>query len=335
MIYNTPVKLSIIVPIFNVEKYLQECIDSIINQTLREIEIILVDDGSTDSSPLICDRYAQIDHRIKVIHKSNAGLVSARKSGLKEAQGEFVCYVDGDDCIDIEMCQNVYEKAINSNADMVLFGFQTMGQGTKQYVDNKIEGGLYSGERKNRLHKSMLCKKYFEWEILPSVWSKMFRRELLFDVQMKVPDDIKMGEDVACTYPAIEKSKRIYAMEKYFPYCYRYVESSMSRKWKLDYFDRIQILMEYLQNTFVNEKMKKQLDFYWVYLLNQGIIQLEKSDLPQEEKEIILGSICTGNSFLTKKTDTSLPIIVKIELFALRKKYWRIFTLIMHVIKNM
>lgn len=95
--------ISIIVPVYNVEKYLERCIESIVNQTYKDIEIILVDDGSPDNCPVICDRYAEKDNRIKVIHKQNGGLINARKSGLEIAQGDYIGFVDSDDWIEPEM----------------------------------------------------------------------------------------------------------------------------------------------------------------------------------------------------------------------------------------
>ena len=98
-------KVSVIVPVYNIEQYLEECIDSIIHQTYEALEIILVDDGSTDLSSTICDKYKKIDNRIKVIHKENAGLASARNTGIKMSTGEFIIFVDGDDKIKINTIQ--------------------------------------------------------------------------------------------------------------------------------------------------------------------------------------------------------------------------------------
>ena len=110
--------LSVIVPIYNSEKYLKRCVDSIVNQELKEIEIILVNDGSTDSSGSICDEYAKIDDRIKVIHKENEGKLMARYSGVKEAQCEYITFVDSDDWIEAN-CYNLFVKQMNAHIDMI------------------------------------------------------------------------------------------------------------------------------------------------------------------------------------------------------------------------
>lgn len=114
--------ISVIVPIYRVEKYLEPCIESIINQTYKNLEIILVDDGSDDNCGEICDKYAKIDARIKVIHKKNAGLNNARKSGIKIASGKYIGYVDGDDWIEPDMYETLLRNAVKYNVDVVETG---------------------------------------------------------------------------------------------------------------------------------------------------------------------------------------------------------------------
>lgn len=110
--------ISVIVPIYNVEKYLPRCIESILNQSFKEFELILVDDGSSDNSGKICDIYAEKDERVKVIHKENGGVSSARNVGIKAVNGEYIGFVDPDDYIDREMYKNLYELCENNNCDI-------------------------------------------------------------------------------------------------------------------------------------------------------------------------------------------------------------------------
>ena len=113
-------KISVIMPVYRVEKYLNECIDSIINQTLQDIEIILIDDGSPDNCPQICDEYAQKDSRIKVFHQNNYGAANARNFGIKNATGKFLLILDSDDVFSPDLCQKLYKEAIKYNNDITI-----------------------------------------------------------------------------------------------------------------------------------------------------------------------------------------------------------------------
>ena len=125
--------ISVIVPIYNVEEYLDDCINSLLNQTYRDLEIVLVDDGSTDRSGIICDFYGEKDNRIKVLHKENGGLMSAWKYGVLKARGDYIVFVDSDDWIDKDMYQRLFERISESNADIVLCGL------IKEFSNNKTE----------------------------------------------------------------------------------------------------------------------------------------------------------------------------------------------------
>lgn len=135
---NTPL-VSIIIPVYNVELYLHECIDSIINQTYTNLEIILVDDGSTDSSGRICDEYAENDKRIKVIHQQNAGQASARNNGLAIATGKFIYFPDSDDYISLDSIEKLLEKSISDNADFVYFDAVSFSE----IIENKLDKQSY------------------------------------------------------------------------------------------------------------------------------------------------------------------------------------------------
>ncbi len=111
-------KVSMIIPVYNVEKYLKKCVESVINQTLKDIEIILINDGSTDNSPEICNQYAQQDERIKLITQENKGLSAARNTGMKFAKGDYIAFLDSDDWIDLNFCEKLYNSAIDTDADI-------------------------------------------------------------------------------------------------------------------------------------------------------------------------------------------------------------------------
>lgn len=178
-------EISIIVPVYKVELYLHECIDSLICQTFTDIEIILVDDGSPDNCGKICDEYAKKDNRIKVIHKQNAGLSSARNSGLEIANGKYICFIDSDDYVSDDFCQILYELLDGTSYDYSVCGVNRFQDGDKpsRNLSNKIHtytNDAYLGLQLNK-------KREF------GVWNKLYKREIFEQLRFK---DGKLHEDV-------------------------------------------------------------------------------------------------------------------------------------------
>lgn len=223
-------KISVIVPIYNIDRYLGICIESIINQTYKNLEIILVDDGSPDRCPEICDLYAKKDDRIKVIHKQNGGLVSARKTGILAATGSYVGYVDGDDWIGPGFFETLYATIATSESDVVCAGFsRDLFHKSVQFV-NAYPAGIYKGKRLIALQENMLSYgDFYRPGITTYVWNKLFKRELLYKFQMHVDDRITIGEDAAVTYPLLMKCKSVYISDC-VAYHYRQREDSMLKK---------------------------------------------------------------------------------------------------------
>lgn len=154
-------KVSIIVPVFNVEQYLHHCIGSIIAQTFTDWELLLIDDGSPDKSGDICDGYAKKDGRIRVVHKENGGVSSARQRGQDEAIGEYTIHVDPDDWVDPTMLEDLYRKAIDDNADMVICDYYTNEESLQKYIKQeptKLDSIVVLGELFQQLHGSC-CNK--------------------------------------------------------------------------------------------------------------------------------------------------------------------------------
>ena len=173
-------KISVVIPMYNVEDYLRECLDNIIGQTLKDIEIICVNDGSTDRSSEILEEYTKKDNRIKVIHKENSGLVSARKTGVSLAKGKYIGYVDSDDWIEPEMYMELYTLAEKYDVDFVSSGYFLEGNYTTTHVDT-IEEGIYNQEsfyeflnqviyqlnkKETGLRASLCCKLFFGIKVM-------------------------------------------------------------------------------------------------------------------------------------------------------------------------
>ncbi|MBD5476899.1 MAG: glycosyltransferase family 2 protein [Lachnospiraceae bacterium] len=223
--------ISLIVPVYNVEPYLKRCIVSIFAQTYREFELILVDDGSTDGSSIICDFYEKQDKRVKVIHKGNGGLVSARRAGLAVSRGEYIGFVDGDDWIEPQMYGKLVEAALKYQADMVLGGFVEDVGGRIVYKTNQLEQGVYDREELcEKIYPYMLCMEdFFSMGVQPYIWNKLMRRGLAYEHITAVDDRIRVGEDVAAAAPMLLAANRV-VITDYCDYHYCMRESSMMQK---------------------------------------------------------------------------------------------------------
>ena len=220
-----------VVPIYNVSRYLEKCIESILAQTYSDIEIILVDDGSTDGSSEICDRYASLDERIKVIHKNaNEGLVRARKTGVCEATADLVGYVDGDDWIEPDMYETLYELLTKANADVAVCSRFIESDGNTREERQGIPEGIYDKEKMmaDLFPHMIVGEGFFEWGLSPAAWDKLYKKEFLFPSQMNVDDTLMMGEDAALTFPLMTKISRLAVCHKCL-YHYRQSEGSMVR----------------------------------------------------------------------------------------------------------
>lgn len=172
------VKISVIVPVYKVEKYLEKCLNSILNQTYKNLEIILVDDGSPDNCGVICDQYAKLDNRIIVIHKENGGLSEARNAGLNIASGDLIGFVDSDDYIEPSMFQVLYDNLVSHKADISLCGVYLVD-------DDEKELGHLIVENKTCTGKEILEKYDFFYGGYVVVWNKLYRKEIFEDLRFK------------------------------------------------------------------------------------------------------------------------------------------------------
>lgn len=223
-------KFSIIVPIYKVEQYLQQCIQSLIDLEGNNYEIILVDDGSPDGCPDICDEFASKYSIIRVLHKENGGLVSARKAGALLAKGEYICCVDGDDFVGNDYLKTLTKIVGMYNPDVVCFDYYKYSSNAcveaNSYV--KLKTGLYNKAMiREYIFPSLIADangNYF----LPTVWSKVCRRELYLSNQINVDDRITMGEDGACTIPIIYQANTLFLCNEPL-YYYRLNNNSMTK----------------------------------------------------------------------------------------------------------
>ena len=195
--------ISVIIPIYNVEKYLSRCVDSVLSQTRSDIELILINDGSNDSSGLICDEYAEKDSRIRVFHKKNEGVSSARNLGLDNAIGNYVMFVDSDDYMHFDMCEIMLSTLESNNADLVICGTEETGG----YLWEPVETRDYSISDINNNFVDLL-----HTELLSPPWNKIFKRDKIDKLRFR--EDMSFGEDLMFNIKYLEKCSKVSFIKK-------------------------------------------------------------------------------------------------------------------------
>ena len=230
-------RLSFIVPVYNVEKYLRQCVDSILSQTFDDYEIILVDDASPDSCPAICDEYAEkYPDTVKVIHQENKGPASARNAGLKNAKGEYVYFADSDDYFVKDGIANICELADSLNADILNMSYYEMLDGKNELKKNPTifeTGKVFEHKELQKL----VCTSNTERTVI-FAWRNLYRREFLLNENVYFADDMRMLEDPPFNTLAFLKAKRLACVDKPI-YVYRIRQDSLQRKNYVENYDRI------------------------------------------------------------------------------------------------
>lgn len=220
---------SIVVPVYNVEAYLRQCVDSILSQTFTDFEVILVDDGSKDTSPEICNQYAEKDSRVKVIHKKNGGLSDARNEGTKVSRGKYIVYIDSDDYfLDNMFLEKLNDRAVNTDADVICYKFKKYFEEKKVFSEcnfscPNIDACNSLAERINYLVKrdAFYC----------SAWSKSFKRAIVQDNDIKFEKGL-LGEDQEWYYHILCCIKSIEFIDEVF-LVYRQRSNSITSSWKI------------------------------------------------------------------------------------------------------
>ena len=244
--------LSVVIPVYNVEKYLPECLDSVINQTYKNLQIILVDDGSTDDSGGICDSYAKKDKRITVIHQKNLGAGAAKNTGLDNVKGEYLSIIDSDDFIELDMYETMISLVETNKVDVVQCGFNNC------FVNGSIKRSF-----DNRKLSANQCLKEMptEWKYA-IFWNKLFKSSLLKDTRFPVGRKI---DDEFFTYKLISRAKFIYNTNDAF-YNYRMRKTSVMNKENNDRLisDRVDCFVE--RYKFIEANTPKLKKYFYNHL---------------------------------------------------------------------
>lgn len=322
------IKLSIIIPCYGVETYLDRCMKSIVNQTIKDIEIILVDDGSPDRVPEICDRWATKDPRIKVIHKKNGGLGFARNSGLEVATGEYVAFVDSDDYVDKKMYETLWHEAKCSDADVILCGFKTEQRNGIWVNSNEVsEKTEWNGDDVKEFLLDMLsCAPHVaeERKYQMSVWHGIYRRSVIESERLQFHSEREVvSEDILFHVDFLLHATKVVYLPKHF-YYYSLNNTSLTATFKPQKYDGLKKLYQLL-----NCKLEGVTDYrlrtgrFFIGYVRSFLLQLFATQY-NNKKELTL-KICNDPIWHTIRKDYSssyLPTYPRIiYLLTIWKKY--------------
>ena len=279
-------KLSVIVPVYNTEKYLRECVDSILAQTFTDFELILVNDGSTDGSGAICDAYAEVDGRVRVIHQENGGATAARRSGVRIAGGEYITFVDSDDWLHKDM----YRIMIGHiPADVVICNLmRATGTGMSE-MRCSVNAGLYDKQMLKESFYPFMLFDYHECRpaVHPSLCNKLIRGDIIRKVINNVDDRITYGEDALCSYVCMLHAESIHVIDQGL-YYYRENLESVSNVYNKRMFSVLISLGFELKRLFLECGCDMQSQIYGY--LSRHVLEcirnelLYNTDVPYKEK---------------------------------------------------
>lgn len=323
---NQPL-FSIVIPIYNAQKYLEQCLDSIVGQTNSDLEIILVDDGSSDSSWSICKKYEEKYKNIKAFHKENGGLVSTREKGMEESTGKYIGFVDADDWVERNLLEKVGSIIKKHDPDIISFQvvleFQQKSEGRRLTVPE----GYYDKQRLEKdIYPIMLFNKnenFYDFGIYPSISNKFVKRELLIKNRCK-DYRITMGEDAACTYASFLEARSAYIMKEAL-YHYRQNPNSMTNQYDHERFEKYRILIEYLDQILGDRgyDLDQQLKAHKAFRVKHVILNESKASGNFREKKKYLKENMEKYHFDTafdEIGDVKAGMATKVFIFLMRKR---------------
>ena len=310
--------ISIIIPVYNVENYLDRCIKSVLSQTYSEIEILLVDDGSTDSSGELCDQYAGISTRVKVIHKENGGLSSARNAGMKAAAGNIISFIDSDDWIDSRFLEILYEELISNHAEIA--GCRYIKTSEDNLLDNTITVQNQKDFSRRIYSRDQAMSSLIRDSIKQVVWNKIYRKEIIADIAF---EEGKCHEDVFWSYQAFARIN-IYTEITYKGYYYFQRNNSiMGEGYSLKRLDAVEAKcrrQKFLETTMPQHSRTARIDLWYTCIYHgQKVLKNLEGDDKINAMEILSKVI---EEYPLKKADyKSMSLQRKVWLIMAEKQF--------------
>lgn len=315
------IKVSIIIPIYNAQTYLKKCLDSVTGQTLREIEIILINDGSSDNSLNICKEYARKDKRIKVIDKKNEGVSKARNTGLLYAKGEYISFIDSDDWVEPNMIEELYNSATVNNAEFCMCNFIIESNNKSLYIDSDMYKKVLEGnDIKNYLLIPLIEREDNQKKHILAVFrgpvGKLFKKDIIEKYNIKFKKDLIIGEDFIFNLEILACTKKVVINEGFY-YHYLYLSNTNSATtrykkdcWKSIYKNVILYLKDFLKNNNLSLEAKDKVDKLIIKYFLMSIINEGRKDNPKRRAEKIntIREMCEDKIIMNslKNVDLSL-----------------------------
>ncbi len=274
--------ISVVVPIYNVEKYIHKCVNSIINQTYKNLEIILVDDGSPDNCPKICAEYEKKDSRIKVVHKENGGLSDARNAGMKIATGEYISFIDSDDYISKDFIEILYSNLTDENSDIIECDIIRFNENEEPIISN---GDFDCKSYDTETSLSMLIA---EKEFHQYVWNKLYKRSVIQDIYFEKG---KLNEDEFWTYQIFGNAKTISKLDKPMYFYLQRSGSIMGNSYNIRRLDALEAKsnrQKYIDNYFPNLSSQAKIELFGSCIFDcQSTMRFLNGDDKKKAKRII------------------------------------------------
>lgn len=296
-------KISVIIPVYNVEEYLEEAVNSIIKQTYKNLEIILVNDGSTDSSGQICDKCKNIDDRIIVIHQENRGLSGARNSGLKIATGKYLMFLDSDDLYEQNACEIMYNEIEKRNADYVIGNYINIDEDGTRW-----ENPVFSTEKYSNMKLSIYDYDKSFYLMNSSVCNKIFRKSFIDSLDLKFVERLPAEDAIFTTYCFIKSSSVYYVEDVIYQYRQRY-SNSISNSCSKKYFDGINKAYRIIYENFRDNDQLEYYRYFYAKSMNYIIYKfIDSTKITNEERIQVLEEM---RWFYELAVEINIPTIMK------------------------
>lgn len=330
-------KVSIVVPVYKVEKYLVRCVKSLSNQTLEDIEIILVDDGSPDNCGHMCDEFEKTDSRIKVVHKKNGGLSSARNAGLEVATGETVGFVDSDDDVELTMYEELYETLIKNKVDFVMSDYLRIENDDVNYIKttNLREGYFSNEDIKKEIYPRLIMGRNLDYGPLLSVCHCLYKREFLNKNNLKFANDVKWSEDNLFSAMVGYYANSFYYLKNRPLYHYYNNPGTITTSYKQGSWEVYSRMNDYLQNFFSKKTdydFSEQLKLHMIYYACNSLNQIKSAEMSRSNKMELYARIMKSNKLQETFIEFHFPKEwswrLKVQIYLIKRKLAALYNIL-------